>query len=119
MRRFHLSITWLMVAVTIIAVDCAVLRKPGGLDVTSQIKKTGLVLTSSILAIGLFRILSRRDASHAQLKRFEISGLVVIILFARWAGISAAEGRAGAVVRRTAVRPRVDRLTGRCAKLRS
>ena len=82
MQRFRLSIAWLVFAVTIIAVDCAVLRKPGGQDDTSQIKKTGLVLTSSILAIGLFRILSRRDASHALLKRFEISGLVIVILFA-------------------------------------
>jgi hypothetical protein len=82
MRWFRLSIAWLMFAVTIIAVDCAALRKPGGFDDTSQIKKTGLVLTLNILAIGLFRILSRRDASHAQLKRFEISGLVVVILFA-------------------------------------
>jgi hypothetical protein len=47
MRWFRLSIAWLMFAVTIIAVDCAVLRMPGGLDDTSQIKKTGLVLTSS------------------------------------------------------------------------
>ena len=82
MRRLHLSIAWLMFAVTILAVDFAVLRKPGGQDNTSQIKKTGLVLTSSLLAFGLFRILSRRDVSHAQLKRFEISGLVVVILFA-------------------------------------
>ena len=34
----------------------------------------------------------------------------------RWAGISATEGRSGAVVRRTAVRPGFYRLTGRCAE---
>jgi hypothetical protein len=71
-----------MLAVTIIAMDLAVLRKPGGRDDTSQIKKTSLVLTSSLLAIGLLRILSRRDVSRPLLKRFEISGLVIVILFA-------------------------------------
>ena len=30
MRWFRLSIAWLLFAMTIIAVDCAVLRKPGG-----------------------------------------------------------------------------------------
>jgi len=78
---FRLSIAWLMAAVIILAVDCVALRAPGGSDDMSQIRKTGLVFTSSILAIGLFRILLRRDVSHPRLVRFETSGLVVVILF--------------------------------------
>jgi hypothetical protein len=54
-----------MFAVTIIAVACAVLRKPGGLDDKSLIKKTGLVLMSSILAIGLIRMPDRRSSAFA------------------------------------------------------
>jgi hypothetical protein len=88
-----------MFAVTILAVDFAVLRKPGGQDDTSQIKKTGLVLTSSLLAFGLFRILSRQDVSHPQLKRFEISGLVVVILFALAPYLGILEPLVGAIDR--------------------
>jgi hypothetical protein len=50
----------------------------GSADATSLCRGPGPPQSAS----GLFRILLRRDISHAQLKRFEISGLVVVILFA-------------------------------------
>jgi hypothetical protein len=81
MRWFRPSIAWLMFAVAVLAADCALLRAPGGQDDVSIIRFTGLVLMSDILAIGLFRIITRRYDSHRILVRFEISGLVVIILF--------------------------------------
>src|SRR5262245_7374074 len=99
MRWFRLSIAWLMFAVTVIAVDCAVLRAPGGQDDVSQIRKTGLVFTASILAIGLFRILLRRDVSHPRLVRFEIFGLVIVMLFAIAPYLPIVEALASAVNR--------------------
>jgi hypothetical protein len=81
MRWFRPLIAWLMFAVAVLAADCAVLRAPGGQDDVSIIRYTGLVLMSDFLAIGLFRIFTRRYESHRVLIRFEISGLVVIILF--------------------------------------
>ncbi len=63
MRWFRPSIAWLMFAVAVIAVDCVVLRAPRGEEDASQIRKTGLVLMSDILAIGLVRILMR-GANH-------------------------------------------------------
>ena len=82
MTRFRTSIAWLMVVVTVIAVDCAWLRAPGGRDDVSLIRAAALILMSDFLAIGFFRILTRRYESHRFLVRFEISGLAVLILFA-------------------------------------
>jgi hypothetical protein len=82
MRWFRPSIAWLMFSVTVIAVDCALLRAPGGQDDLSLIRATGLILMCDILAIGLFRILTRRNDAHPSLVRFEISGLVVVVLYA-------------------------------------
>jgi hypothetical protein len=80
-RWFRPSIAWLMFAVAVLAADCALLRAPGGQDDVSIIRYTGLVLMFDILAIGLFRIFTRRYESHRVLVRFEISGLVVIASF--------------------------------------
>ncbi len=82
MRWFRPSIAWLMFAVAVLAVDCVLLRAPGGRANVELIRNTGLVITADILAIGLFRILTRRAESHLFLVRFEVSGLVVMILFA-------------------------------------
>jgi hypothetical protein len=71
-----------MFAVAVLAVDCVLLRAPGGRADVEQIGNTSLILMSDILAIGLFRVLTRRDESHIFLVRFEISGMVVVILFA-------------------------------------
>jgi len=82
MRWFRPSIAWLMFAVAVLAVDCVLLRAPGGRADVELIWNTGLVLMSDILAIGLFRGLTRRDELHHFLVRFEISGLAVVVLFA-------------------------------------
>ena len=72
-----------MVAVAILAVDCVLLSVPQAVEAdVEQIGNTSLILMSDSLAIGLFRVLTRRDESHLFLVRFEISGLVVVILFA-------------------------------------
>jgi hypothetical protein len=81
MRRFRLSIFWLMFVVSLLAVNFALLRAPGGRDDVSLIKITGLIFMADILAIGLFRLLTRRGESHARLVRFEISGLVVVLFY--------------------------------------
>jgi hypothetical protein len=81
MRWFRPSISWLMFAVAILAVDCVLLRAPGGRADVELIRNTGLVLMADILAIGLFRVFIRRDESHRFLVKFEISGLIVVILF--------------------------------------
>jgi hypothetical protein len=82
MRRFRFSISWLMFAVTVMAVDAALLRTPGGRDTVSLIWITSLVLMCDVLAIGLFRVVTRRGESHPRLIRFEKSGLVVLLLCA-------------------------------------
>ncbi len=79
---FRPSIAWLMFAVAVLAVDCALLRAPGGRPDVELITNTGLVIMSDILAIGLFRIFMRRCESCRFLIRFEISGRLVVILFA-------------------------------------
>jgi hypothetical protein len=82
MRHFRLSISWLMFAVTVIAMDIALLRNQGGAGTVALIWTTSFVLTCDVLAIGLFRILTRRGESHPRLIRFEKSGLVVLFLCA-------------------------------------
>jgi hypothetical protein len=82
MRHFRLSISWLMFAVTVIAVDFAVLRNQGGRGTVALIWTTSFVLMCDVLAIGLFRILTHRGESHPRLIRFEKSGLVLLLLCA-------------------------------------
>jgi hypothetical protein len=80
MRRGRLSISWVMFVVSLIAVDCALLRSPGGRDDLSTIRFTSLVFMGDFLAISLFRLITRRGEDHPFLVGFGLAGLVGILL---------------------------------------
>ena len=80
MRRVRYSLAWIMFAVTLVAVDCAVLRSMGGSNDLAMIRLTGLVLMGNILALGSFRFLTHRKNPQPFLIWFEVTGLVTALL---------------------------------------
>jgi hypothetical protein len=80
MRRVKYSLAWIMFAVGLVAVDCAILRAMGGSDDLSIIRLTSLVLMGNILALGLFRFLTHRNHPQPFLIGFEVTGLATALL---------------------------------------
>ena len=83
MTRPRISMRALLFAVLLIAADCAIIRlgiaaMTGGIGLVFGL--FGVLPMANLLAIGAYRLVSRRAAGRRFLIGFELSGLVVILV---------------------------------------